>query len=415
MAPSLEETVPRVLITPNKFQLAGHDGNFSDWKDFGSWMLNDLVNGRQDLPADEIQRVKSLLQDITDTKEKIRILYQYMQNRTRYINIAIGIGGWQPYPASYVSSKGYGDCKALTNYMMALLKSAEIPSNYTVVYGDSRSKRNIRPDFAAMQGNHVILQVPLENDTVWLECTSQQTAFNHLGSFTSDRYALALTPEGGKIVKTQMFPPENNRELISAKGKISAKGQLDLNFTSETTGIQYDYSYYVHSLNRQDQENWLQQHYSSVKGKKFNSFEFENDRNEARFIQNINLTSASYGQLSGNNLIFPAVPVGGFSTSLSKDSFRKQPLNIPHGYSDSSSTELEFPANFKLNYIPEPVNIQSEFGSYSLQFEPNEKGMTINRSLDTNPGIFPKEKFIEYVEFRRAVEKADNTKILLEK
>lgn len=186
LSPSLDTFIPKVLISSDKFQIAGFDGEFTNWNDFGKWMYEDLIRGRQEIPATEKTKIQELISGVESDQEKVRILYQYMQDKTRYINIAIGIGGWQPYPAEDVSTKGYGDCKALSNYMMSILKEANISSNYTVVYGDRNFKRDIRPDFPSFQGNHVILQVPLENDTIWLECTSQLTAFNHLGNFTSD-------------------------------------------------------------------------------------------------------------------------------------------------------------------------------------------------------------------------------------
>lgn len=414
LSPSLEEFTPKVLLTSNKFQLAGFDGEFSNWNDFGKWMYDDLIRGRQEIPAQEKIKIQELISDVESDQEKVRILYQYMQDKTRYINITIGIGGWQPYPAEDVSNKGYGDCKALSNYMMSILQEANISSNYTVVYGDRNFKRDIRPDFPSLQGNHVILQVPLENDTIWLECTSQLTAFNHLGEFTSDRYALAINENGGEIVKTQTFPIEKNQEIISGKAKINENGDLDLNFQSKASGIQYDWNYPVYFQTKTEQTNWLDNRLSDIQTKEIENFEFINDRENAKFIQNLHLTSTSYSQISNTNLIFPLIPVGRHKTGLSKSSHRVFPIQIDVGYRDLSTFEIEVPENYNLNYEIEPIYIESDFGTYTLECKFEDNKLHVERVLQIYEGVFPKEDYMDYVDFRRAVERADNTKILLE-
>mgnify|MGYP001126063175 FL=1 len=96
----------------------------------------------------------------------------------RYISVQIGIGGWKPISAEEVDENKYGDCKGLTNYTKALLRTVGIESNYCVVSAGSEIK-DISEDFPSMQGNHVILNIPQEGKSdLWLECTSQDTPFN---------------------------------------------------------------------------------------------------------------------------------------------------------------------------------------------------------------------------------------------
>ncbi|MGI9526884.1 MAG: transglutaminase-like domain-containing protein [Weeksellaceae bacterium] len=415
LSPALIEEVPRLLISPKKFQLAGYDATFTNWKDLGKWFYDDLIKGRQDLPQEEVLKVKELIAGIESPQEKVRVLYQYMQDKTRYINVAIGIGGWQPYPAKYVSEKGYGDCKALSNYMMALLEVAEIPSNFTIVYGDRETHRDILPDFPSMQGNHAIINVPMDNDTIWLECTSQITAFNHLGSFTNDRFALSVSKKGGEIVKTQSYPAIINTQVIEGKAKISDNGHLALNFTHITAGIQYDWNYAVYYKNEKDQKNWLDQKYGDIKSKKFESFKFTNDQNNALFIQEIALSSDVYAQSNGDNLIFRVIPVGTYNTELKKDSSREKPLEIQHGFLDESTFEFEFPSDYTLNYRPDATHISSPFGNYEMSYELQDNIIIVKRKLFVEKGRFNKDQYADYVAFRRSIEKADNTKILLEK
>ena len=102
-----------------------------------------------------------------------------MQSKSRYIFVALGIGGWQPMLPDEVQKKGYGDCKGLSTYMKILLDEAGIPSYYCKI-NSANSSVSFDEDFPKMGGNHIILMVPTEKGTIWLENTSQDIAFNHL-------------------------------------------------------------------------------------------------------------------------------------------------------------------------------------------------------------------------------------------
>ena len=339
-----------------------------------------------------------------------------MQAKTRYVNISIGIGGWEPFPASYVSSKSYGDCKALSNYMVSLLEVVGIDAFHTIVYADRKRKVNIKDDFTSLQGNHMIVNVPMDGETLWLECTSQQTAFNYLGQFTDDRFALSVTPEGGEIISTKNYPAEVNKESIQAKGEIFPDGTLKVEYEITDSGLQYNSYYPLDFMGSKEQKDWLLEHLSNLPNLKILNFTFQNDRANAVFTSHLNVESKQYAKKIGNNLMFSLISFEGLGTNLKKDNHRKYPFEIRFGYSDETDFELKLPQGYTLNEKFHPQIYFDDFGSYFLSVEQvDERTLRIIRKLVVKDGNYPKEKFNDYVEFQRKISSMDNTKLLIEK
>lgn len=193
------EKLPHVTIVPKKFRYS-IEGQFDSWSSYGNWHAQ-LNADLDELPESERIIVDRIINGINDKKEIANKLYKYMQSNTRYINVSIDEGGLVPYPASYVCTNKYGDCKALTIYMKALLKYAGIESYYTIIYAGDNPVR-INESFPSQQFNHVILSVPLAMDTIWLENTANYLPFNYLGTFTQNRTALLIDGDKSKLVRT---------------------------------------------------------------------------------------------------------------------------------------------------------------------------------------------------------------------
>lgn len=110
-----------IKAVPENFHYFKKKGSVKSWSDFGKWVYENLLIGKQELSPETKNKVKELTAQLDSDKEKAKVLFAYMQDKTRYVSIQIGIGGLEPYPASYVEQLGYGDCKALVNYTQALL------------------------------------------------------------------------------------------------------------------------------------------------------------------------------------------------------------------------------------------------------------------------------------------------------
>lgn len=412
LLPQPEKILPKVSFSLAKFNLEGKQGNLTTWSDFGSWYYNSILQPVSVSTATIKAEVASLnLQG--STEEKVKKLYQYMQAKTRYIAVALGIGGWQPMSPDEVHKKGYGDCKGLTNYMKILLDEAGIPSYYSVI-NSSSSNISFDPDFPKMGGNHAILMVPTEKGNIWLENTSQQTAFNHLSYNTTDRNVLSIKKDGIELINTPVSSAEKNREKQMLKVKINEDNSLTGEGEFAYTGSQYDFNLGFTYLSPKEKNESVKKLLSALNFEKVEMKNFVNDRDNAVATYNLDFKVNNYSKNAGSSIIFRAVPI--FSNAIYKtEENRELPFEIGQSFEDEYEINFTIPNNYKIDEIPNNVALTSEFGTYTLSFAKNGTELKVNRKIRVNKGIYPKEKYNDYINFRKKTINNDNSKILITK
>ena len=254
-SPGLLDIVPVVQPAPNDFCMEGQCGNMSDWNQLGKW-IGQLSVGRGNISPQLKEKLIALTADAVSDKEKIQRVYQYLQSTTRYVLIKFGIGGFQPMNAADVEKNGFGDCKALSNYMQAMLDAVGIPSVYTII---STEEANLHADFASLgQMNHAILAVPQPNDTIWLECTSQTLPFNYTHTDIAGHQCLLVTPEGGKICRVKKPSDVDDAKTRNISVSIDAAGNgKALVKASYKLGAYEDMRGFIHNMSREEQINSL--------------------------------------------------------------------------------------------------------------------------------------------------------------
>ncbi|WP_241486021.1 DUF3857 domain-containing protein [Chryseobacterium angstadtii] len=412
MLPEPEKILPKVSFALAKFNLEGKQGTLNNWTDFGTWYYNNLVEPVS-VSTPAIKAEVAALKLEGSTEDKVKKLYQYMQTKTRYIFVGLGIGGWLPMLPEEVHKKGYGDCKGLTNYMKTLLNEAGIPSHYCVINASS-SEVSFDPDFPSMGGNHAILMVPTEKGNIWLENTSQQTAFNHLGSSTTDRNVLAVTKKGIELINTPAYTAEQNSEKQILKINIAEDNSIKGEVQFAYKGSQYDNNMRYTYLSPKDRVDAMKKKFDVLNFEKIEMSDFVNDKDNAEVKFKMDFKANNYSKNTGANLIFRAVPI--FSNNYYKsDENRELPFEIGQSYEDDYEINFIIPANYKIDEVPQNITVNSEFGTYKLNIVKNNETLKVTRLIKINKGIFPKEKYNDYVSFRKKALNGDNSKILLTK
>ncbi|WP_189702470.1 DUF3857 domain-containing protein [Subsaximicrobium wynnwilliamsii] len=412
-SPLLADLVPKIMFATKTFNLKGVAGSVENWSDFGKWMYKDLLDGTHELPEKTILEVNALIENVTDPIEKAKKVYEYVQNKTRYISVQVGIGGWKPFSAAEVDRLSYGDCKALTNYTMALLNVVGVTSYYTVVFAGN-SQKNIQDDFASLQGNHVILNIPNEDETIWLECTSQKLPFGFIGDFTDDRDVLVVTPSGGEIQHTKKYTAKENTQTTKSTCKIFQDGSIDVSLNSVSRGIQYDKKYLLASSTERELEKAYKARWSYINNMSIEAVEIGNDKQSVTFTEDLSFKATNYGNLSGERMLVVVNAVNRFDYVPDRYRNRMLPLKLKRGFKDVDEIELHLPKGYTIEALPKDENLSTKFGSYKRKIvKVNDSTLLYKREFTRNDGDFPKEDYKEFRNFYKEITNQDHAKMAL--
>ncbi|WP_392469511.1 DUF3857 domain-containing protein [Sphingobacterium cellulitidis] len=408
-SPNRFETGMRVFVVPESFEYYKHAGQVNSWNDFGNWLSVNLLKDKRKLPDATIAKVNDLCKDLKTDKEKAKALYEYLQQKTRYISVQIGIGGQEPFPASDVDRLGYGDCKALVNYMQALLDVVNIPSYYCIVEAGNR-KMDVDPEFANLiDGNHIILCLPFENDTTWLECTSQELPFGYLGDFTDDRLVLAVTENGGKIMRTAVYSYDQNLQHRKSSFVLSPEGKISGTINTEFAGTQFENHFVNVKKIKDDQIKNLRRQYD-INRIQFNDIKYSiNDGPKLSLTEELSIEAENFGIKNNNNItVFP-----NFLNRISPIPDirnRSNLVKITRGYTDIDETEIQLPDNLQHVIIPLKKKFEVPMGVYELTVDIKDGKMVCYRKLQIKEGVYPAASYADFSNFMLEVSLLDGTK-----
>jgi hypothetical protein len=410
-SPNKESYLPTVKIAPQQFNFFNYKGNYANWQELGKWIYESLLKGRGTLPPSTVMAIKELIKDEPTDKGKAKLIYQYMQNRTRYISVQIGIGGFQPVLASDVDRLGYGDCKGLVNYMQSLLSVAGIESYYCIVEAGSE-KISLDPDYASMsQGNHIILCLPLKNDTTWLECTAQQIPFGYLGDFTDDRLVLACTPSGGKLMHTPKLAAQKNLQIRNADLTVTKDGNVNGKLITVYSGSQYSNNEYIVGKSVTEQQKLLKDIYD-IDNIDFDEIKYSMKKDENPAItENLSINIRNYGSLNSGRM-FLLVNAFNQKRNIQEVKNRTMPVYINRGYTDFDTIVYQLPENATLLTEISDKHISNEFGEYDAKAKIEGNKLIYTRKLMINDGTFPAESYTKFSNFISQVNTADHLKLV---
>lgn len=404
---------PVVYFAPNEFEIGGYKGNCETWNSFGKW-IDDLDKGRDVLNLETVEKIQNLISDAKTDYEKVNILYKFMQQKVRYVSTQIGIGGMQTIEAEKVDRLSYGDCKALSNYMKALLNIAGIKSFYTLVSAGTDSP-SILDDFPSNQFNHAMLCIPFPKDTIWLECTNQHIPPGYIGKFTDSRNVLLTSEEGGVLVRTKEYTINDNIQSRITTVELKSDGNADALIRTCYKGLLYDDVYGILLMDNEARKLFLQKRIT-IPSYNISGFNYKEDSRIVPSIdEELSLSLHNYGTITEGKMLFNPNLITRFKNIPQKNSERRSNIKISRSYCESDTTIIKLPSDYRVSQVPARKIISAEFGEYFTDLVFDDKQIRYVRSFKFYKGDFPVDKYSDFLNFCEKISSSDNNYVVLVK
>lgn len=415
--PDIFTLVPYVLASPKDFSYDGYKGSQGDWKDVGKWLYG-IAPKDSALPEALAAEVHALTDSCPDELAKLRALYGWLREHTRYVSIQYGIGGYSPMAPSKVYKTGYGDCKALSFIMRQMLAEAGVDSKYFIV---NTKTKNFRPGYATVgQADHAMLCVPMQKDTVWVECTNPRIPLGFRHSSVAGHQVVLVDENGGKLVRVGDYPDSLDVSIDRAQVSLAPDGKAALKihrtrFLDDAVAYDEFRKREWKSINS-NLTGALRCHADNLalESVEDNFGSYEGDpmfcpRADIRY----SFESSSFAKVTGDRIFVP-VTVFNMYQNYQKTA-RRYDYVRKGGYSDILDMTVRIPEGYSVEYLPPMSEISCEAGTACLDVRQEGDEIVAKLVRNMKPCVIPADQYSTYRDFAKAFNKMSSLSIVLKK
>jgi hypothetical protein len=402
--------------------------SFASWADVSRWYSE--LSDPQSAPDDAIAlKARELTANAKTELERIRAIGRYVQDM-QYISIQIGVGRFRPHAATEVFAKRYGDCKDKANLMRAMLRALKIEAYPVLIFsGDATF---VRAEWASpSQFNHCIIAVRVSDETkspaviqhatlgrlLIFDATDENTPVGDLPDHEQNSYALIAAGADGALVRMPVMPPEANQLEREAEINLAADGSITANVRERSTGQSaVDERRLFRRLARPDYaravENWITR---GATGAKVVKVEPADNHADGRFALDVDFTAAGYGQLMQERLLVfkPAILSRRESVFLTNAARKHAVVLESEAYVESVNVKL--PAGFDVDELPDPVKLDTAFGSYSTSYAVRDGQLQFKRAFTQRAATIPPADYPAVRVFFERIRAAEQSPVVLAK
>lgn len=176
-------------------------GTYSDWQELSRTMAPHFAEAADVVPdSDVVAQARVIMAKTPDPLHRAALATQLVQDEVSYLLNGLDGGNYLPQDAEETWANRYGDCKAKSVLLHALLREMGIQSQTVLV--QTRGGDAV-PELLPVPGNfdHMIVRAQIDGQDYWLDGTSAATRLANVGWVPPFYYALPLSAEGSDLVQ----------------------------------------------------------------------------------------------------------------------------------------------------------------------------------------------------------------------
>jgi hypothetical protein len=269
-------------------------------------------------------------------------------------------------------------------------------------------------EFPSQQFNHIILCIPVQKDTVWLDCTSD-LPYNCLGTFTQNRDVFIIEENNSHFTRTPALSFNDVAETRNVRINPILINKATAAFSNSYKGEKYEsFLYLAHSVNESDKSQIFTNNFVED-GFELTDFKIaDSNRDSSQIFVSYSAKSNKIYKSYGNDILIDVLQ---FSVPRFEDPKRRHlPVQIDYPIYKIDTLEYELPGGYTLDSPLFKKEITTEFGRYKIESVKRGNKIGITKSFLLYPGIYPVERYVDFYAFiSKVLEAEKNDKIVTHK
>lgn len=210
-------------------------GSFADWNELSRIMYPHFAEAAQVAKGSAVaEQAAAIMAKSDDPLKRAALATQLVQNEVSYLLNGLDGGNYLPQSAETTWEVRYGDCKAKSVLLHALLKEMGIASEVVLV---SSTGGDAVPELLPLPAafDHMIVRAQIGGTDYWLDGTSNGTRIANLDVVPPFYHALPLSSAGAGLVAMTQRNPAQPQLAMDVRIDHSAGVDMPLLYTFQIT------------------------------------------------------------------------------------------------------------------------------------------------------------------------------------